>query len=215
MSSRRIIACAFLVTLTACGNHEFGQAPVPEDPPATEGGGAAAVTPAEPEVGVGPLLTEIPDPCQYLTQADAEELLEAPTGPGRSLDAGGWNCVYDTGEPRRRLVFDIQLGLDDNVESSQIGMTINACEAEVVERFSDLGLDAALYRNTSAVCGDGTFLWVATGAYFHGEIFPGQTEKTTRKIHFSIALSPPGSGSTTTPVVLREAATRALARLAN
>ncbi len=59
------------------------------------------------------------------------------------------NRVHDTGSPRRRLVFDRELGRDASVESTQLQMTIDACKAEVKHPIDDLGVDAAVYRNTA------------------------------------------------------------------
>lgn len=216
MTIRSTILVMLGVVVAACGGSDQKAAP------GVEGASNPAASPiqaasTEAETAAfsadGPILTEVPDPCEYLTQADAEELLGRPTGPGRSLDAGGWNCVYDTDDPRRRLVFDMQLGRDATVESTQLGMTIEACQAEVVARPPDLGIDAALYENSGDVCGEGSFLWVATDASFEGQPFPGGEREVSRRIHLAVSVSPPGGDAAEILPLLRDAAERGLARL--
>ncbi|MFW6198332.1 MAG: hypothetical protein ACOC5E_00765 [Acidobacteriota bacterium] len=157
----------------------------------------------------GTVLTEVPDACEFLTRSDAEELLDEPTGHGKRLDAGGWNCVYDSSSSGHRLVLNMHVGRDLSVQSTQIGMTIEACRAEVVERFEDLGLGGALYRQADDPCGGGTFLWVVSPATFSGS--PGRGERdVTGPIHFTVTRSS-GSGAARDDVpVLREAAERVL-----
>lgn len=161
----------------------------------------------------GLVLTEVPDPCDYFTQADAEAVMGEATGSGKSYDAGGWNCVYDTaGDQRRRLVFDMYVGRGDDVEDTQIGMTIEACAAEVVAEYDDLGRDAALYRQTAAHCNGGYFLWVLTNARFEGRLRPEFERDSKGPVHFLVSASPAGSRQQVS-VLLRDAARRALDRL--
>lgn len=209
----RIAVIAGALLLAACGQED----PSADRESARQPAGSGEADPATPvqtagEESTGPVLTEVPDPCEILTRADAEALLGEPVGEGMSFDAGGWNCVYDTGAPRRRLVFDMYVGRDATVESTQVGMTIEACGAEVAARYPDLGTDAALYRNTNAECGIETFLWVATGVRFQGKMWPGMARETRGQIHLNIFLSPAGDEFSASEV-MRGAARRALARL--
>lgn len=193
----------------------------PAAPPAASSGSASgspgaggAPSPESAQAAGAALLTTVPDPCEYLTRADAEELLGEPTGPGVGHDAGGWNCVYDTSSsPRRRLVLDMYVGRGRSLESTQMGMRVQSCESEIVRRLDDLGAGSALYRDTAEFCDGDTFLWVVTEAVFQGRVRPMAEREMTGFIQFAVALSPMPPDEVEGLTILRGAAERVVARL--
>jgi len=212
---RSCAAIAAAVALTACG----GGAERTADPAGAGGAGedtariSEDATPSPAADLGGAVLTEIPDPCTYLTSEEATELLGEAAGPGRSADAGGWNCIYDVGEPRRRLVLDMQIARGLEVGGTQLARSLEYCESEIVERFDDLGVDAAVYRRTAERCDDDLTLWVATPAVFDGRPRPEVERPGRFNIHLSVTLSPSYDSAEDTIAVLRGAAGRALERL--
>lgn len=219
MPLRTLTVSAVLAIVVACGGTP-GPAERPEVVQSPGNGargpdaGERAAPASEPAAGVdGAVLTEIPDPCTYLTSNDATELLGEPAGPGRSADAGGWNCIYDVGEPRRRLVLDMQIARGLDVEGTQLARSLEYCQSEIVERFDDLGADATVYRRTAEHCDDDLSLWVATAAVFEGRPRPDAERPGRFNIHLSVGLSPAYDSTDRTVAVLRGAAERALARL--
>jgi hypothetical protein len=220
MTFHRFAVLALVSLLSACGGgSESPGDPVAQSRDAAGRGEEAAAdrsgtasAPAAPAVD-GLVLTEVPDPCSYLTTEDATELLGESAGPGRSADAGGWNCIYDVGDPRRRLVLDMQIARGLGVEDTQLARSLEYCEAEIVERIGDLGVDSALYRGTADHCDDDLSLWVATPAVFEGRPRPDAERPGRFHVHLSVVLSPPYDSADDTVAVLRGAAERALARL--
>lgn len=201
---RTIVVFCCCLLLAGCVGETEGRGEDPTD----EGGDSS---------GNGLVFNQVPDPCEYFTQADAEAVLGEETDSGKRFDAGGWNCVYDAaaferGRERRRLVFDMHVGRGKTIEDIQAGMSARNCKAEMAKRFDDLGRDSALYVKTAGHCGEGVFLWVLTHARFQGKLHPDHVREIEGPIHFLVTLRP-SDGIETTATVLREAARRALNRI--
>lgn len=164
--------------------------------------------------GDEPVVTEVPNTCELLVRSDVSELLDEEVGEGARHDVSGLPCVYHSSSGRQ-LVLAAHLARGSDLEGTQPGITLEHCGAEVVREFDDLGVEAALFRDTKKEFGcGGHTLRVVTDVRFRGKVHPDQLREVERQFHLTLSMEPARDEEEMVRV-LEEAANRALARLRN
>lgn len=117
----------------------------------------------------------------------------------------GFPCVYETADGQRLAVV-AHLARGPELEGTQTAIEFEYCGAETVRQIPDLGVEAALFRNTNPDCGTTHTLWVATDIRFEGELYG---VSRTGQFHLVLSLEPE-SDAERLAALLAEAARRVM-----